>query len=507
MRAGSVYFGAFMLTVAVLACVCGFARAAEEEGPGHSDAFSSQGNAVYNPQDKVATQRQAIQDMLVQAIAQATDRLLSPSEIGNRSTELRSKIFAKAKKYVDSYQVFSETQNGPIYRVTGKVRVSTELLRMDLEEAGFHIGEAEAIGNSPTVNRSASPKVSASVPAPVSSLPPPTKPAWVPASVPDVAPSQTPAPAQVAPAPSPVLDIKTPDAALQDVDKTIEHKSKTHAPPASRGLTLTKSELLWVVPEKWEQEWVLPGTVREGQFAQSIARELDDYDYTLHFPEPGLLKMDHTGNITQTQVIELAQGLGIRQAVLGGVALKQERNKLAKLEASLRVINVAAGKSQGEIKREVSIEDVSNRDGAVDLASRIAPQLNSLLSEPAASDNKTEPSVQTMEKQPGGSTDEQRSEEFGQWTFNLASVQFPFWKEMERILREQFKTMRVAGLEMGVSEGTIRLDGVDGAYISRMNGTSLPSGALIHIESFSNETRIVKVSFTPPVKAEAEPKR
>ncbi len=504
MRTGSVYLGTFVLAMAVLAGGFSFGWAAEEEWLVHFVDFASQGNAAYNDKDKVATQQMAVQDMLVQAVAQATARFLSPSAINNRSTELRTKIYGKAKKYVDSYQVFSETQNGAIYQVYGKVRVSTELLRMDLEEAGFQIGEGEAIGISPGAPPSVLATASTVVPAPVSSPPLSPQPVLDPAAVPPSASDPTPIPT---PSPFSVPKTKAPDAAVQTRDMVVAYTNETTAQPGSRGLTVTKREILWVVPEKWEQDWVLPASGREGQFVQSIIRELDDYDYTLHFPEPGSLKMDYTGNITQTQVIELAQSLGIRLAVLGGVALRQERNKLAKLDANLRVINVGAGKLQGEIKREVSMEDVSNRDGAADLASRIAPQLNSLLGESMSIESKAEPSMQAVEKQAGSSKDEQRSTEFGQWTFSLASAQYPFWKEMERILRDQFKTMRVTGLEMGSTEGTIRLDGVDGGYVSRMNGTSLPSGALVHIESFSNETRTVKLSFTPPANAEAKPKR
>lgn len=515
MRTGSAHFRAFVLAMAIIAGACGLANGAHEFDQGRSVAFFSQGHAVNNPQDKAASQLQAIQDMLGQAVAQATSRFLSPSQIGTKLPELQKKVFAQAKRYVDSYQVFSETQTGGLYRVTGKVTVAMDLLRKDLEEFGFPVGDAELKENIAAMDTAANSEPT---------LAPTSAPAPSPTPVPTLAPTPAPTPAlapaspanpvsaaTLAPTPAPASPSESPppDTASQIRDKEVEYKTEAPVQPATRGLTVTKKEILWVVPEKWEQEWILPGSGRDGQslFAQGMIRELDDYDYTLHFAEPGSLKMDHTGNITQTQVIELAQGLGIQEAVLGGVSLKQERNKLAKLEANLRVLNIAAGKSEGEIKREVSMEDVSNRDGALDLASRIAPQLNSLLAQVGGSERKTASTVQSGDKPPDTASDVQPSEAFGRWTFNLASAQYHFWREMERVLRQQFKTMRVAGLEMGPSEGTIRLEGVDGSFISRMNGTSLPSGALIHIESFSNETRVIKLSFSPPVKVQPEPKR
>ncbi len=475
MRADSVYFRAviFMAAIAILAGGRGIARAQEEQAQGKSASFFGQGQAAYNAQDQVTSQQLAIQDLLAQAVTQAAAQFLSPAQIGAQFLDLQKKILSNAKKYVDSYQVFSENQAAGLYRVVGQVTVSLDLLQKDLEESGFPVAGA---GRDKTAVAPASTGASDATPSgPAAS---------------DEAASDAPATAGG----QTVVEYKT-DAAPAQV--------------ASRGLSVTKKEILWAVAEKWEQQWILPGGRHDGQslFAQGIVRELDDYDYTLHLPEPGSVKVDHTGNIPQTQVIALAQGLGIQEAVVGSVTLKQERNKLARLEANLRVIKVADGKTGGEIKREVSMEDVSNQEGAFDLASRIAPQLNSLLGGTGDTGRTTASTAPTGEQRAGGASSDQPPEAPGRWTLNLASSQFNFWREMERVLREQFKGMRVASLEMGPSEGTIRLDGVDGSFISRMNGTPLPSGAIVRIESFSTETKVIKLSFSPPGKVQTEQKR
>ena len=280
-------------------------------------------------------------------------------------------------------------------------------------------------------------------------------------------------------------------------------------PAASRGLSVTKKEILWVVPEKWEQEWVLPIDKRDirSLFTQSIARALDDYDYTLQFPQPGSLKMDITGNIPPSQVISLAQGLGIQAVVLGTASFKQERgSKTAKLEANLRVIRIGPDKSEGEIRQEQSMEEASNQEGAMQLASRIAPRLNTLLGGTGEDKRKASLPDSVPEKQ-GSTPASQTGENTQSWTIHLPSAQYSYWREVERILREQFKDMHVDGLEMSPQEGVVRLSSVDGSFISRMNGTSLPSGALIVVDSYSAETQTIKISFTPPGKVQGGPKQ
>jgi len=428
------------------------------QSPGTSISIFSQGQAVDDPQDSAKSQQQAVQDFMAQAVMQAVGKYLSPTQMGTQLSALQKQILAHPRKYVDSYQVFSQTQTGGLYRVTGQVSVSVDVLRKDLEEAGFPIAEA---GRNQVTETPGAP----------------------------------------ASAEKPATSESTGGTAVATQTARAEEAPK---PPASRGLSVTKKEILWVVSEKWEQDWAIPANKKDAQslFAQSMSRELDDYDYSLLYAEPGSVKVDYTGNIPLSQVAALAQSLGVQQAVVGAVVLKQERNRPAKLQLNLRVLKVETGKAEGDITRELGMEELSNQDGANELASRVAPQLNSLLgtggsgartASPGASAGQAEPAAQAAQGAPG------------RWTVNLPSAQYGYWKEVERVLREQFKSMQITSLEIGGADGTVRLDGVDGSFISRMNGTSLPSGAVVRIDSYSTETREIKVSFTPPGAVKAEP--
>lgn len=449
MRNHSAYCRAVILLIAVAVCVPLKMAAAtvDDRVPGRTVPIIGMGQAVLDPENNAKSQQQAIQDLMGQALIQAMAKYLTPTQIGTQFTAIQKKILARPQKYVGSYQVFSEKPDGGLYRVLGQVTISLDVLRKDLEESGFPV-------------------------APVA--------------------SSEPASAMTDPAADTQAIPDSPDPGQN--------------PSASRGLSVTKKEILWVVPEKWEQEWIIPTGKKDAQplFSQGMMKELDKYNYTLHFPEPGSVKIDYTGNIPQVLVVALAQGLGIQDAVVGSVVLKQERNRPARLVMILRVLKVSEGKAEGEVTREIGMEELSNQEGAFELAAIIAPRLNNLLgggsggaAGTASASRGQTPSSQTGSGSPGTPS---------QWTISFPSIQFSYWKEMERVLREHFKSAQVSGLEMGADEGSVRLNGVDGGFISKLNGTPLPSGATVVIESYSTETQAVKVSFTPPG-AKGEPQR
>ena len=353
----------FLIAVSILVPgIPGPVEAAAGQGKDQTVPFFSQGQAAYNPQDQAKSQQAAIQDFMGQALIQAIGKFLSPSQMGTLFSDIQKKILSQPSKYVDSYQVFSETQNGGLYRVIGQVTIAMDLLRKDMEAQGFSIESAAS--------------AKAASPAATSSLPE----------------GDTAAESAV------------PAKAAQTGESSAAAVTGNPGASAARGLTVTKKEILWVVPEKWEQEWVLPTDKRDTRhlLTQGIARELGDYDYTLQFPPPGSLKMDLTGNIPLSQVIALAQAQGIRAAVLGTASFKQDRgSKMAKLEADLRVIRIGPGpdKSETEIRQEQSMEELSNQEGAAELASRIAPQLNDLLGGPGENETKRSAAGPALEQE------------------------------------------------------------------------------------------------------------
>ena len=223
--------------------------------------YFSSGQAVYDPQDHAKSQQQAIHDFMVQGLTQAISSFLSPTQMGAQFSEIQQKVLSKPAKYIASYQVFSEEQSGGVFRVVGQVTVSIEALREDLVKSGL------------------------------------------------LAAQQNP---PAAPAPSTEVGVAAPATENENTqeEENIEsseepNESHTSAPqsmasqpqviergagePASRGIFATKGEILWAVAEKWEQEWVLPSDSSDlsSLFARSLGKEMDDFDFSIHLPQPG----------------------------------------------------------------------------------------------------------------------------------------------------------------------------------------------------------------------------
>jgi hypothetical protein len=423
-----------------------------------SAVFFSQGQAAYDPQDQAKSQQAAVQDFMIQGLTQAIGSFLSPAQMGAQFSELQKKLLAKPSKYVDSYQVFSESQTDGMFRVIGQVTVSMDALKKDLEEAGIL-----------TVQQK---------------------------------PGEESAPSQAGSAPARATEVENTHDEEEPADgaESPQPAQPGESRPASRGIAATKGEILWVVSEKWDQEWELPteGGGDSFLFARSLAREMDGYDFSIHLPLSGSVRMDLSGSVPSSQAISLAEGLGIQDVVVGKMAWAQDRNsKQVVLDASLRVIRIGQGKSEFELHKAQSMEDLSNQDGAVGLAKLIAPQLSALLGGPHAA------------HAAGGSAQAASSAQTGNvgpLTVYLPSAQFSYWNEFEGILRGQWKNMQVNGLELGPAEGVVKLDGVSGDSILKMSGTSLPSGATLRVDSYSTEAQTMKISFAPPGKVQAETK-
>jgi hypothetical protein len=210
--------------------------------------------------------------------------------------------------------------------------------------------------------------------------------------------------------------------------------------------------------------------------------------------------MDLSGNIPPSQVISLAEGLGIHDVVVGKVSYSEDRNtKQVLLDADLRLIRIAQDKSEFELHKAQNMEDLSNQEGALELARRIAPLLSNLLGEGPQAGQGT--GASTSE----GATSAQVAS-VGPLLIYVPSAQYPYWMELESILREQFKNMQVGSLQIGTTQSAVKLDGVNGEYILKMSGARLPSGATVRIDSYSTETQTMNVSFSPPGGVQVETK-
>ena len=289
---------------------------------------------------------------MAQGLTQAIASFLSPTQMGTQFSELQKKLLAKPSKYIDSYQVFSESQTDGMFQVIGQVTVSMDALKKELEESGILAAQQK-----PPAPPASSPALSA------------------PAAATEGENKQDEEDAE----PSVETDDSQPPVEEASQPPVIEPGASR---PASRGIAATRREILWVVPEKWEQEWEIPtdGSDVRSFFARSLGKEMEDLEFSILLPQPGSVRMDLSGNIPSSQVISLAEGLGIQDVVVGKVSYMQDRNsKQAWLDASLRVIRIGQGKSEFELHKTQSIEDISNQEGALELAAQVAPQLSSLL--------------------------------------------------------------------------------------------------------------------------------
>jgi hypothetical protein len=445
----------------------GSSPAAEEP---RSATFFSQGQAVYDPQDHAKSQQQAIQDFMAQGLTQAMGSFLSPTQMGTQFSEIQKKLLAKPSKYVDSYQVFSENQTDDgMFRVIGQVTVSMDTLRKDLEQSGILSAQQE-------------PKAASA----------PSEPTNAPASAAEGEQAQ----AEGDRAPSREVDGSHPAASQPQPVEEGENRA------SSRGISATKGEILWVVSEKWDQEWELPteGNGDRFLFARSLGQEMDERNFSIHLPLTGSVRMDLSGSVPSSQAISLAEGLGIQDVVVGKVSYAQDRDsKQVRLDASLRVIRIGQGKSEFELQKAQSMEDLTNQEGALELARLVAPQLVNLLGGPRGG-------RVAGGQGPGQGGSSEQTGNVGPLTIYLPSTQFSYWSELEGILRQQWKNMQINGLEIGPAEGFVKLDGVSGDYILKMSGTSLPSGATLRVDSYSTEAQTMKISFVPPGKVQAETK-
>jgi hypothetical protein len=120
------------------------AQAAGEPLGENPAVFFSRGQAIFSPGNASQSQHEAIQDLLVQAIIQATAAVVSTARLGEQYQLVQEKILKQPQRYVRSYQIFSENPNqGGLYRVAGQVSVAMDLLKKDLTTLGLTSSEGE----------------------------------------------------------------------------------------------------------------------------------------------------------------------------------------------------------------------------------------------------------------------------------------------------------------------------------------------------------------------------
>src|SRR3954451_18039427 len=95
--------------------------------------FEALGQAPIVAGDRVRARERALDEALRQAVEQATATVLEPAELVARASDLKLRIYPKAKSYVATYRILDESENPPgTFQVHLSAAVATGRLARDL---------------------------------------------------------------------------------------------------------------------------------------------------------------------------------------------------------------------------------------------------------------------------------------------------------------------------------------------------------------------------------------
>lgn len=324
---GKGLFVRILFALSVLLCAADGAVSLEGSQNGNSIVLFSQGRAPVDPQNREGSRQEAVRDFLVQAVIQAASRILSPSELETRYPSLSEGVFAHPERYILSYKISSEVvDEGNLVRIAGQVSIAMDLLGADLPHGG--------------PSQSGSPSV----------------------GVPRVA---------------------------------HESPGTTHGVEASAGdlsgtgaavVTSGSKKVLWSVAEHWGEGWQMPrgGVDPEASFAGFISQEVEDFGWSLIFPPPDFPQPEGNGSVALEAVLLAARTKGATHAVLGTFQFHEKRAGIARLSATLSVLNVASGNRDRGFDSELSIDEGPAEEKAMELAALVVPRLDRMLGQVTA---------------------------------------------------------------------------------------------------------------------------
>lgn len=112
-----------------IAIVLGASLSAAAQEP----MFEALGQAPIVAGDRVRARERALDEALRQAVEQATATVLEPGDLVARASDLRLRIYPKAKTYVTTYRILDEGENPPgMFQVHLSAAVATARLARDL---------------------------------------------------------------------------------------------------------------------------------------------------------------------------------------------------------------------------------------------------------------------------------------------------------------------------------------------------------------------------------------
>src|ERR1700761_3081977 len=124
-----------------IALAVGFALPAAAQEP----LFEALGQAPIVAGDRVRARERALDEALRQAVEQATATVLEPSDLVARASDLKLRIYPKAKSYVANYRILDEGEQPPgTFQVHLSASVATGRLARDLSASPTNAPAAAA---------------------------------------------------------------------------------------------------------------------------------------------------------------------------------------------------------------------------------------------------------------------------------------------------------------------------------------------------------------------------
>jgi nucleotide-binding universal stress UspA family protein len=291
------------------------------QAPQKTEVYFAQGQAMYYPNDRPRSQMEAIEDLASSGVLQAVAAVLGPAGTQSMFGVIQEKILSNKGKYIDGYQLASEGLANGLYRVTGQVTISRELLLHDLREHGFQV-------------------------------PPSAQPGLV-EGVQDKA-----------------------AGAVPNRPQAVWEGRSVHDAGGSKPM------VGWVVAENWDTGWVLPEHEVEGglpPFARSVLERARNLDWTPRFLPAQSLQPDKQGNLQGEEVLALARRAGWDKMVMGKSWLDPSPPGSRRLRASLQIVDLPTETSEGEISEEYALEAKPVAEGVLHLAESVLPAIDHAL--------------------------------------------------------------------------------------------------------------------------------
>jgi len=112
--------------VGVVVCAAPSVVRAEEP------TFEALGQAPVVGGDRVRAKERALEDGLRQAVEQAASALLGPTDLAARASELKLRVYPRARTYVTTWRVLEEGEQAGLFQLRLSAQVSTTKLGRDL---------------------------------------------------------------------------------------------------------------------------------------------------------------------------------------------------------------------------------------------------------------------------------------------------------------------------------------------------------------------------------------